>query len=44
MKALKLEQANPALNPDQNELGMNEGQVAPAPQGGGTPMPIPSGM
>ncbi len=44
MKALKLEQANPDLNPDQNELGMNEGQVAPAPQGGGTPMPIPTGM
>lgn len=44
MKALKMEQANPELNPDQNELGMNEGQVAPVPQGSGTPMPLPSEM
>jgi hypothetical protein len=38
MKGLKLEQINPALNPDQNEAGMSEGQVAPAPRVG-VPMP-----
>lgn len=40
MKALKMEQINPALNPDQNELGMNEGQTAPAPR---TVSPVPMG-
>lgn len=40
MKGLKLEQINPALNPDQNEMGMSEGQVAPAQ--GSSPMRLPA--
>ena len=40
MKGLKLEQINPALNPDQNEMGMSEGQVAPAQ--GSSPMRFPA--
>jgi len=44
LKALKLEQANPALNPDQNEMGMGEGQVAPSPQGSLMPMEMQGQM
>jgi len=40
IKGLKLEQINPALNPDQNEMGMSEGQVAPAQ--GSSPMRLPA--
>lgn len=40
MKGLKLEQINPALNPDQNEMGMSEGQVAPVQ--GSSPMRLPA--
>ena len=39
IKALKMEQINPALNPDQNELGMGEEQIAP--QGSTPVMPLP---
>jgi len=32
------------LNPDQNELGMGEEQVAPAPQVSGGSEPLPVGV